>query len=119
MATPVLLICNDLIFSTKIFSTAKAVGVTVQGVRTLEALREKLAATPASMVIVDLNTTLLDPCAAVRAAKEQSAQAHVVAYLSHVQVELAAAAKEAGADTVLPRSAFSAKLPEILQQSPA
>ena len=55
----------------------------------------------------------------MRAAKEQSAQAHVVAYLSHVQVELAAAAKEAGADTVLPRSAFSAKLPEILQQSPA
>lgn len=118
MAAPVLLICNDLIFSTKLFSTAKAVGVTVQGTRTLDALREKLAANPASLLIVDLNTTLLDPYAAIRVAKEQAAGSQIVAYLSHVQVELAAAAKEAGADTVLPRSAFSAKLPEILQSAP-
>jgi hypothetical protein len=33
-----------------------------------------------------------------------------------VQVDLAAAAKEAGADTVLPRSAFSAKLETLLAE---
>ena len=55
-----------------------------------------------------------DPLAAVRTAREAAAPPRIVAYLSHVQTELAAAAREAGAEEVMPRSEFTANLPEIL-----
>jgi DNA-binding response OmpR family regulator len=109
-----LLICPDLIFSTKIFSTAKALNVPVTAVRTLDALREKLATGQFTRLIVDLNATGVDAVEAVRVARTTSAPPHVIAFLSHVQTDLAMAAKEAGADQVLPRSAFSAKLPDLL-----
>ena len=115
MLNPLLILCPDLIFSTKIFSTAKALNLPAQGVRTLEALREKLTTATYSRLIIDLNATGIDPIAAIQLAKSLPTCPPIIAFLSHVQTELAAAAKAAGADQVLPRSAFSAKLPELLQ----
>jgi hypothetical protein len=40
--------------------------------------------------------------------------ARVVAFLSHVQVELAAQARAAGCDEVMPRSSFTQNLAAIL-----
>jgi hypothetical protein len=40
----------------------------------------------------------------------------LLGYLSHVQGELKLKAQEAGCDTVLPRSAFSQSLPQILKR---
>jgi hypothetical protein len=40
----------------------------------------------------------------------------VLGYLSHVQGELKLKAQEAGCDTVVPRSAFSQSLPQILKR---
>jgi hypothetical protein len=39
----------------------------------------------------------------------------VLGFLSHVQHDLKAAAAEAGCDRILPRSAFTAELPDILR----
>ncbi len=123
-------VVTDLIFSTKITGTAKALGGQVQVARSLDALRQKLdaaceaaatgtppteAASGVPLVIVDLNSTGVDTVEAVRVAKAHRAAPRVVAFLSHVQAELAVAAREAGADQVLARSAFVDRLPELVR----
>ena len=42
-----------------------------------------------------------------------------IGFASHVHTELIAAARKAGADDVLPRSAFAGRLAEILQAGAA
>ena len=109
-----LILCTDLIFSTKITGTAKSLGVPFAVVRTLEKLREQLAAHPIATFIVDLNADRVNAIEAVRVAKAHAPSPRVVAFLSHVQVELAQEAGNAGADEVLARSGFVAQLPAIL-----
>jgi DNA-binding response OmpR family regulator len=110
----ILIVCTDMIFSTKITGTAKALQKSFGVARSLERFEALLAvAAPAPLVIVDMSVTVLDAVAVIRAAKAH-AGARVVAFLSHVEVEMAAAAREAGADEVMARSAFSARLPEIV-----
>ncbi len=111
---PLILLVTDLIFSTKITSTAKSLGIPFTAVRSIEKLGEALALSPGGTLIVDLNITAVDPVAAIQAAKSRPEPPRIIAFLSHVQVELAEAARAAGADQVLPRSAFSARLPELL-----
>ena len=111
---PLTILVTDLLFSTKIVSTAKSLNVPFAVARTLAQLTEKLAASPGGTLIVDLNITGVDPLVAIRTAKALPNPPRVIGFLSHVQVDLAAAAQAAGADLVLPRSAFSAKLPKLL-----
>jgi hypothetical protein len=40
----------------------------------------------------------------------------IIGFLSHIQGELKVAAAEAGCDMVLPRSAFSQNLPQLLRR---
>jgi len=119
-APPTLLVlCSDLIFITKITSTAKSLHRPYGVARTLDKLTTLLAtAVPHPLLIVDLNITGLDPIGAITAAKSLPNAPHILAFLSHVQTDLAEAAKAAGADRVMPRSAFSAQLPQILSDSP-
>ena len=110
----IVIVCTDLIFSTKITATAKALAKPFSVARTEARLAELLAAGDTPLVIVDMSVTALDPVAAIRAAKQKPAT-RVVAFLSHVEVETAAAARAAGADEVMARSAFTARLPEIVE----
>ena len=113
-----IILCTDLLFSTKITGTAKALAQTYLVVRTLEKLEQALAQVPAeARLIVDLNTTSVDPVAAVAQARAQVPSLRIVAFVSHVQAELAAAARAAGADRVLARSAFVNELPTLLSGS--
>jgi CheY-like chemotaxis protein len=110
---PILILCTDLLFVTKITGTAKALGRPVRVLRSTEKLQEELRAhAPPPLLIVDLNAGGPDPLAAIRLAKAHAVP--VAAYLSHVQVELAAAAREAGAEKVMARSAFVTQLPAIM-----
>jgi CheY-like chemotaxis protein len=114
----VLVIVTDLIFSTKIVSTARVLNVPMTAVRSLETLGQRLTENP-TLILIDLNVTALDPLAAIRQIKAAPNPPRIVAFLSHVQVDLAVAARQAGADEVLPRSAFSNNLPAILQAAKA
>ncbi len=112
--SPIALV-TDLIFSTKITGTGKQLGNPVAVARTLPRLSDLLdAATDAPLLLVDLNITAVDPLAAIRLAKSHPKNPRVVAFLSHVQVELARQAQAAGADQVLSRSAFVEILPSLL-----
>lgn len=107
-------IVTDLIFATKIRSTAEAVGARVDLVRNVNVLRDSAAAGPIAQVIIDLNSDGLDAATAIATAKSLPGQPRVITYLSHVQIELAERARAAGADEVMPRSTFSERLPAIL-----
>lgn len=115
----ILAIVDDLMFTSKIRTAAAQLGVAVTFARSREtALTEMRAAIP-SLVIVDLNSARSDPLGTVAAMKADPALSSVptVGFVSHVQTDLIAAAREAGMDEVLARSAFTARLPEILQRA--
>lgn len=113
MSSSIIAYTTDLIFATKIRSTAEALHCQTQMVRSPESLREFLQKMPSPLILIDLNAEG-NPLEAVHTALRTAPDAHLIAYCSHVQTELAEKAKEAGVQEVLARSTFSARLPEIL-----
>ena len=122
MQPPVLVAVDDLFFLTKIETTARQLGVSLIQARSAQALESQLEApTPPRLVILDLNSTACAPLAAIRRIKSDPRlrETRTVGFFSHVQTELAVAAREAGCDLILPRSEFSAKLGEVLRTGSA
>ena len=117
MKRRVIVVVADLFFAAKIRTTAEHVGVEVVFPRSLEALGEACRQGAPALVIVDLHLQREDPFALARHLKavDELRETPLVGFFSHVQVELQQRATEAGFDRVLPRSAFSKRLPEILQ----
>jgi DNA-binding NarL/FixJ family response regulator len=105
---------SDLIFSTKITSTGRSLAVDVRVFRTVDELEQAVVA-GAAAAIIDLNAMGADPVEAIRRLRSLANPPRILAYLSHVQTELAETARQAGADLVLPRSAFAAQLPQLLK----
>lgn len=115
MPQPILTFVDDLIFLSKIQQTAKQVGVPLEVVEPSK-VKERAAQTSAHSIILDLNHRSGTALEMVRAIKGNPATSHVrvVAFLSHVQTDIAAAAHEAGCDIILARSAFAQQLPQLL-----
>ena len=117
MKRRVIVAVDDLFFAAKIRTTAEHLGVEVVFPRSLEALSESAreGALPA-LVIVDLHLQRYDPFLIASSLKkdEELRATPLVAFFSHVQTELQRRAEEAGFDRILPRSAFTKYLPEIL-----
>lgn len=111
----VIAVVQDLLFATKIRSTARSLGVELQTVTNAAALAGALDRLPAGLVIVDLALPETEALAAVEVGADHPCDAHVLAFVSHVDERLAQKAAEAGADEVMPRSRFSHQLPEILR----
>lgn len=106
----------DLMFASRIRTAASSAGTEVQFVRTADQVVEQAAARHPSLILIDLNAAPLDPLAVVARLKghPELRAIRVVGFVSHVQAELIAAARAAGVDSVLARSAFVARLPELL-----
>ena len=117
----VLLVVDDLFFMAKIQQTAKLTGVSVEGVPPAK-LQESLAQGGSRGVIrgvvVDLNHRSGSAIDLIRMLKNDPSTAAlpVVGFLSHVQADLAQAARSAGCDMVLARSAFTQQLPALLRK---
>jgi CheY-like chemotaxis protein len=107
---------DDLFFSTRIASTAEALGVRLVLAADAVQLENALAASTPDLIILDLNSRTCAPLEAIRRIKADPrlTHSHVLGFLSHVQVELERSAAEAGCDVILPRSKFSAGLAQIL-----
>jgi CheY-like chemotaxis protein len=111
---------EDLFFAAKIQETARKVNVKVEFVKVdkdiLERVRENGAERP-SLVIFDLNNAVAKPLASIpRLKRELKKETTIIGFLSHVQGDLKVKALEAGCDMVLPRSAFSQNLPQLLRR---
>lgn len=109
----VALVVRDLIFETKIKSTAQSLGISATTVRSATQLSSLLGGGNIGLIIVDLNSAGQEAFSAIQLAKA-AAGVRVIAYVSHVDVELASKAQEAGADEVMPRSRFTTQLPALL-----
>jgi CheY-like chemotaxis protein len=124
MADAIALI-DDLFFQAKVRETAKHTGVTIETATTGEQLLKAAEASPHALILVDLNARqgALDAveqlCAQTRQAQprpdQQGNPRRVIAFLSHVQTDLAERARAAGCQDVMPRSKFTQNLAEILR----
>jgi PleD family two-component response regulator len=111
-------VLDDLLFSVKIKTAAKALGVDLyferEASRVVDAVRERAP----SLVILDLNSARLRPMEAIAALKADAELATVptLGYVSHVDTATIAAARAAGVDDVVARSAFAERLGDILRR---
>lgn len=112
---------DDLFFFTKIQDTARKLNVKVEFVKSDKEILERLESNGAerpSLIIFDLNNVNVKPLSAIPKlrAKLKKPATSIVGFLSHVQGELKVKALEAGCDVVMPRSAFSQNLPQLLRR---
>lgn len=115
-AGKIIVAVDDMFFAAKILGTAESVGRQVERVKTHTQLAESAASGPVSLLIIDLHSTQLHALEVIETFKADAdlAAIPVLGFLSHVQVELKHKAEALGCDYVMPRSAFSQMLPEIL-----
>ena len=112
----VLAAVDDLLFTSKIRAVAKHTGVDLAFARTPAEILERARSERPSLVIFDLDCAKADSVATIGAMKADAELAGIrtLAFASHVHAELIASARKAGADQVLPRSAFAGGLADIL-----
>jgi CheY-like chemotaxis protein len=110
---------DDLMFSSRIRAAALAAGAAVTFVRDATGAVEKARGLKPALILLDLNARGLDPMDLLAALKSdpELAGIRVVGYVSHVQADVIAAARAAGIDDVLARSAFVARLPHLLAEA--
>jgi CheY-like chemotaxis protein len=114
---PGLLLCDDLMFASRITGEARAQGLTVKPVRSVEQLLEFADQEAPSCVLVDLAFPgLALPDLFRRLGEVCHPLPRVVGYGSHVDADSLHAARVAGCDPVLPRSKFVEELPRALPQ---
>ncbi len=118
MARRVLAAVEDLLFRSKISETAEVLGIEARFPRSKGKLLETLRESPPDLLVLDLNSARFEPLELLRRVKsdEMTQRIPTVGFLSHVQRDLAVAAKEAGCDRVMARSAFTKDLPRILAE---
>ncbi len=104
---------SDLMFSVRIGDAARRARKRAVFVGTFERLTAQLENNP-SLVIVDLACAGTEPVRAIREAKQRGIK--VIAFGAHVDVESLKAAREAGADKVLPRSKFVEQLEQLITE---
>jgi PleD family two-component response regulator len=112
----IIAVLDDLMFSSKIKTTARQLGVDVTFARSADAALSEMRKTPPSLVILDLNNARTNPLAIVAGmlGDPQLANIPTVGYASHVQTDVIDAARAAGVGEVLARSAFTTQLAAIL-----
>jgi CheY-like chemotaxis protein len=112
----VIVLIDDLFFQAKLLETAKQTGTTLETVATSDQLLKSAAASPASLIIVDLNARhgALDAIEKL-AADGPGNPRRIIAFLSHVQTDLAERARAAGCEDVMARSKFTQNLAAILR----
>lgn len=113
-----MIICaiDDLIFSIKISTAAKSLKADVYFERSADRLLETIRDKRPALVIFDLNSARLRPLDAIIALKRDPdlSATKTLGYVSHVDTTTIEAARAAGIDQVMARSAFVDRLGEIL-----
>jgi PleD family two-component response regulator len=112
----VLAAVEDLLFQSKIRETAKELDVEAKFPRKPQKLLDAIKESPPDLLILDLNSSRFGPLELLERVKSDDAtrEVPIVGFLSHVQKDLAVAAREAGCDRIMARSAFTKDLPKII-----
>ena len=104
-------------FTSKIKTTAGLVGVPVIFARSSSSALSQMRQHSPSLVILDLNGKATDPLGTLAAIRQDPELATIptIGFVSHVQADLIDAARQAGVGEVMARSAFTARLADILK----
>jgi DNA-binding NarL/FixJ family response regulator len=108
----VVALMDDLFFQMKVAETAKHLGLELKVAGNGDALMTLLETSP-KLVIVDLNARS-GAIPVIERVRAGGNGVRIVGFLSHVQTDLAAQARAAGCDEVMPRSSFTQNLAAIL-----
>ena len=119
-ASRVFAFVEDLFFLSKIQATGLKMNVKVEFVKNEKELADRMKSTGVeqpSLIIFDLNNANAKPLTLIPKLKSKLKKGtSIIGFLSHVQGDLKLKAHEAGCDMVLPRSAFSQNLPQLLRR---
>jgi hypothetical protein len=113
---------DDLFFQAKIQETSRKLGIKVEFVKgTDKDIVSRLTDVPegerAKLLVFDLNNVNAKPMTLIPKFKAKFKKSiSIVGFLNHLQGDLKIKATEAGCDTVMPRSAFSQTLPNLLRR---
>jgi hypothetical protein len=112
---------EDLFFLAKIQETARKLGVKVGFVKGDKETVARIVDSPEgerpSLIVFDLNNASAKPLTLIPKLKSKLKRGtSVIGFLSHLQGDLKVKALEAGCDMVMPRSAFSQNLPNLLRR---
>ena len=119
--TRIFFFIEDLFFLAKIQETAKKLGVKVGFLKADKDIVARLTSVPddekPSLIVFDLNNAGAKPLTLIPKIKAKLKRGtSVIGFLSHLQGDLKVKATEAGCDMVMPRSAFSQNLPNLLRR---
>jgi PleD family two-component response regulator len=105
---------EDLFFASKIRATAESLGVEVKFVRNASAAIAAANERRPDLIIVNLQADYALNLARTVGTEADLKLVPLLGFYSHVETELQQQAREAGYTNVLPRSAFAARLPDVL-----
>jgi hypothetical protein len=112
---------EDLFFLAKIQETAKKLGIKVGFLKNEKDTVAKIVEAPElerpSLIVFDLNNVNAKPLTLIPKLKAKlKKNTSIIGFLSHLQGDLKVKAVEAGCDMVMPRSAFSQNLPNLMRR---
>ena len=120
-STRIFCFIEDLFFQAKIQETSRKLGIKVEFIKGDKDSVQRLLDLPdgekPTLLVFDLNNLNAKPMTLIPKFKAKLKKAtSIVGFLNHLQGDLKAKAVEAGCDTVMPRSAFSQSLPNLLRR---
>lgn len=110
--TRIVALMDDLFFQMKLAETAKHLGLEVKVAADGDRLFELLDPAP-GLIIVDLHARN-EPLAVIARLRHARPAIPIISFASHVERELIDRARAAGSEDVMPRSAFTRNLADIL-----
>jgi hypothetical protein len=112
-----LLLCRDLIFTTKVRGTAEALSYRILVASDASLVMSLIERWHPRVVFVDLTAgDLAAPGALIAYQKLAGPDTWFVAFGPHVEADALDAARAAGCQVVIPRSKFSAELPALMRR---
>jgi hypothetical protein len=119
--TKIFFFIEDLFFLAKIQEAARKLGVKVEFVKSDKDVLARITDSPElerpALLVFDLNNAAAKPLTVIPKLRTKLKKSvSIIGFLSHLQGDLKLKATEAGCDTVMPRSAFSQSLPNLLRR---
>ena len=116
MSRKIIAAVDDMLFASKLRAVAEHLGLAVQFVKSVPAAIEAIRREPPALIVADLHSQRCQPLELAQELKADDVlrAIPIIGFFSHVETALQAAAQEAGYDRVMPRSAFSNNLAQIL-----
>jgi len=119
--TKIFFFIEDLFFLAKIQEASRKLGVKVEFVKgdkdVLARITDAPEAERPALLVFDLNNAAAKPLTVIPKLKAKLKKSvSIIGFLSHLQGDLKMKATEAGCDSVMPRSAFSQSLPNLLRR---